>query len=78
MEEIELVEWIDSSSLGAVWVEKEEVDTLLVKDCVTIGFLFYEDSEVIKLVQSVGSDCVMNITVIPKGCIKSIKELRVR
>ena len=65
------VTWVDSSSFGGAWMDKDEIKNTPMKYCQTLGFLIYEDDNIIKVAQSISEDLVMNIMIIPKVCIKS-------
>ena len=70
------VEWRDSNTLHG-WQYGEQ-ETELAK-CETIGFLIKEDDDKLVVAQTVSSyGAQMGITVIAKGCIKSIKEMRIK
>ena len=71
-----LVEWLDSNSLHG-WQYGEYPAELAL--CETIGYIKEETDEKLAVVQTISSfGAHMGITVIAKGCIKSVKELRVK
>ena len=77
---IALIEWADTASYGNRWMEKQEALEKMTHGIVSIGLIIAEDSEQIKIIQSV-SPCdwdTHNEIVIPKGCIKRIRYLRVK
>lgn len=71
-----LVTWLDSNTLHG-W-QYGEYDTNL-PHCESIGFVKQDDFEKLVLVQSTSDyGAHMNVTVIPKACIKSVRELRIK
>ena len=73
-----LVEWTDSNVTHGWHLEDDTLDNV-VSHCRTAGILVAENTESITLAMGV-SDCgsVLETITIPRGCIKSIKKLRVR
>ena len=73
-----LVEWNDIS-VNHGWLDKHKAKMKDIAHCEVIGFLFLEDNENVFLVMA-QSDLgnVFEIMIIPKGCIKSIRELRLK
>ena len=73
-----LVEWLDSNVTHG-WRVEDTVNIDDVAHCRTVGILKAEDETKVTLALG-DSDCgsVMETITIPKGCITSIKKLRVR
>lgn len=73
-----LIEWVDSNIMHG-WRISEEANEDTVAHCKTVGFLKSQDDEKITLVMGESDfGSVIECITIPKGCIKSIKELRVK
>ncbi len=72
------VKWVDANEMqGWAGIEEVKLDVLPVVD--SIGFLFSDDEEKIILVSSHSNfDAYIGRLAIPKGCVKSIRELRVK
>lgn len=73
-----LVEW-DDIAVAHGWGDKYEVEVDDLVHCEAIGFLCYDDANSITLVMA-KSDLgnIFERMVIPRGCIQSIKELRIK
>jgi len=72
-----LISWLDSNVTHG-WDLKDDVVND-VAHCETAGIVYAEDEDKITVVLA-ESDCdsTLERLTIPKGCIKSIRELRVR
>lgn len=72
-----LIEWQDSNVIHG-W-QLDDLKCYVVAHCRNVGFLVTEDDEKITIAFGV-SDCgsMMETITILKGCIKSIKELRIK
>ena len=72
-----LVEWVDSNILHG-WQMEGEIPCDLA-NCESIGYLKNEDTEKVVLSQTQSNyGAHMGVLAIPKGCITSIKELRLK
>lgn len=74
-----LVEWVDSTMLGQRWHCEDEIDQLDIGRCVAVGIVRRDDSD--KLVITQNQDRYRdgaNLIAIPKGCIKRMRQLRVK
>lgn len=73
-----LIEWVDSNILHG-WITIEDAKRANIALSQSVGFLLWEDNEKVIIVFSKSdSDSVLEVKAIPRGCIKSIKELRVK
>ena len=71
------IEWADATG-HSEWVNKE--DALKQTMCVfkSIGYLLQKDKEKVQIATTVGTESsdVSNTLFIPRGCIKSIREIK--
>lgn len=73
-----LVEFVDSR-IGHGWMQKDEAFTETLPLCKIIGFKCSENAESLTLVMGISdSGMMIECFSIPQGCIKSIRELRVK
>ncbi len=71
-----LVEWIDSNIMHGWQTDLNDCNVALTEE---MGFLIKEDDEKIVLARGISSQGFYNSPMaIPKGCIKSIKEMRLK
>jgi hypothetical protein len=71
-----IVNWLDSNTLHGWQYGEYPVE---LAQCETIGFMVEEDDERLVIAQTVSNyGAHMGITIIAKGCIKSIRELRIK
>ncbi len=78
MNQLVLIKWADSKVMHG-WRESEDTTYDDVAHCQTVGFLQYEDSEKVTITfGSSDSGFIMETITIPRGCIKSVRKLRVR
>lgn len=79
MKPVEVV-WVDIEELSGGWHDQDEVDKFIseVKNrTVThIGYLYEEDDDYIVLADSFAGGDYGTLNIIPRGCIKSIRELK--
>ncbi len=70
------VEWVDSNILHGWQVDTVDCNVALSNE---LGYLISEDDDKIILARGISSFGLLNSPMaIPKGCIKSFKELRVK
>ena len=71
------INWVDSNIFHGWQLEGEQSCGLAV--CKSLGYIKSEDDEKIVLTQTQSSyGAHMGVLAIPKGCIKSIKEMRMK
>lgn len=71
------VKWVDAAHISgwrSVRVMKEFIEEDL-NPVDSVGMLIHEDDKKVVLIQTNGSNEVMGLFEIPKGCIKSIKKI---
>ena len=74
---IVLIEWEDANFEHG-WLSELEVNGELISTK-SLGFVVWEDADKISIAQNKSAiDTVMGIMTIPKSCIASIREMRVR
>ena len=72
------VECVDTNIMHG-WAGKDEVSTDNLPDTWFMGYVFSEDSEKLILVMGYSNyGLYIERVTIPRGCIKSVKELRVK
>jgi len=69
------IEWVDSGGNDTVWEYKEDWE-LTSHKCTSVGILVADDRDEVVICQSENNDQYGRLFVIPRGCIKSIKELK--
>ncbi len=73
-----LIEWVDSNIIHG-WRESQDVVEDRIACCQTIGYLEREDNEKVVLIMGISNyGLVFECITIPKGCIKSIRILRIK
>jgi hypothetical protein len=77
-----LVEWADITSSHNGWMTDEDLERLHAATCYTPGWIIREDEDTLYLVSTAafhaGEWGVGFDTVIPKGCVRRITEVRKR
>ena len=77
-EKMVLIEWLDSNIMHG-WRTEEEVKEDILAHCKTIGFLIAQNDKCITLTMGISDfGSVLESITIPKGCIKSMRELRLK
>ena len=73
------IDWIDSCASDLNWVFVEEFNKVEPIKITTYGVLFQETDDAITVAQNYGHnpEQVCSLMTIPRGCIKSIKEIDV-
>jgi len=72
-----LVEWDDAYSKSG-WTNPN--DDLTISKCITVGLLLSENDDRVVVAQNAShtSGSIGDILAIPRGCIKRIRELKIR
>ena len=73
-----LVSWVDASSLGSSWEDRECLAHFGATRCISVGILAEETDTEVKLVLSLNPVNFSQALAIPKCCIKRIQELKVK
>ena len=68
--------WVDSKSYSNEWLNLDEIKNFKPEACSTAGYIVYEDSETYFVAQTRGEHGFYNIFLIPKGCVKTRRELK--
>jgi hypothetical protein len=77
----ELIRWLDSVQPSSSWVRMDDIESLGVCECVSVGFVVAEDESAIMLAQSMADladdnpQCGGRMQ-IPKCCITGRRKLR--
>ena len=71
-----LVRWIDARFIEG-WYERHDIDSARSIKCVTVGILLNENENDIVVSCHRNEDHIAGAMAIPRGCIKSIKQLKV-
>ena len=79
MKPVEVI-WVDIEELAGGWHDQDDVDEHIhnveARTVKMLGYLLEQDEETITLVDSMmGTKYYGTVNVIPRGCIKSIREL---
>jgi len=72
-----LVRWVDIVAVEEPWQTAEEIEALRPAEMLTVGLVVKEATDYIVLVSTVetAGGTYGNANVIPRGCIKELKEL---
>ncbi len=72
-----LIDWVDTGVVHG-WQNQDEIVNGIAH-CQSLGFLTAENEESITIVFGISDQgLIMERKTIPRGCIKSVKELRVK
>ncbi len=72
-----LVKWVDAASQGG-WANPAKVDRFIKGDLdliKSVGILIHNTKKKVVLIQTHGTNEVLGLFEIPKGCVKSIKTI---
>ena len=72
------VEWLDINDVNK-WMDKKEIEKAQPAVCFSIGYMYSNTDEVLKMVTSYSSDPEEpygDVIIIPKGCIKHIRVIK--
>lgn len=70
-----LVTW-DDIVANCSWLSDDKAQSYSPTQCKDIGWLINDDELNIRITNSVNSDGEKSITVIPKGCVRQIKQIK--
>ncbi len=74
-EDIVEIHWIDITSTAS-WKTLEEAECYIAITAHSVGYFINEDDDVIRISASKTDEGDRDVTVIVKGCIKSISKLK--
>ena len=71
------IRWHDSCAAGGGWEHIDNLSTMTLSTCRSVGYLVLKDKQKIVLAQSYAKNDteLMNVIAIPRGCVESIREL---
>lgn len=68
------IEWVDSRMAFCGWENEDEACDFELSQCKTTGYVIKETEDEIIVVSSYGGGLIAGKSIIPKGCIKRIKD----
>jgi hypothetical protein len=66
-----VIRWVDIVATES-WISKEEAKNMQPLECMTVGWLISCDSDVVRLVSTVGENSNTNVVAMPKGVIQAV------
>ena len=76
LKEIRIIEWVDSSTSRINgWIAHRDYDPVKCISATTVGFIIYEDTNIITIAHSISEDEYLGEISIPKCSIIKIREI---
>ena len=71
------ISWHDSCAAGGGWEHIDNLSSMVLSTCRSVGYIVLKDKQKIILAQSYAKNDteLMNVIAIPRGCVESITEL---
>lgn len=72
------IDWVDSAAAGGQWECLDTARDMSLASCHSVGYIVTKTKDRVVIAQNLGRSwqSVMNVTVIPRGCIKSIRVIK--
>ena len=74
MDNLVEITWVDSKSYSNEWLGLDEIKNFKLEACSTGGYIIHEDDVTYFIAQTKGEQGFYNIFLIPKGCVRWVRE----